>query len=217
MSSRQQALDDDLSEAKIVDYLRDHPGFFDRHPQLLAAMKLSHIDSGQAISLIERQVSILRDQNRNLENKLKDLIQIARDNEQLSTQLHLLAAELLKVRSLSEVIAVTEDQLRELFGTDFVELRLLPSLTDDPTLQVDGAEQQQLFEELLEQDKPLCGRLQAQQLSLLFQGNAQEVRSAAIIGLKAAEPLGLLGLGSRNVHRFNPSMGHIFCSNWQIS
>lgn len=210
MSTGQQPLIDDLDESQVVEFLRVNPAFFERHPQLLALMKVSHPDSGEAISLIERQVSILREQNRGLERKLKDLIYIARDNEHLSRQLHLFAAELLKVCTLSDLIAVAEDKLRELFKTDFVTLRLLPSLTDDPSLLVSGEGQQSLFEELIEKDKPICGRLNEEQLGFLFQGNADEVQSAAVIALNGVEPLGLLCLGSRDEDTFNPTMGHVF-------
>ncbi len=200
-----------LDEAVIEDYLRAHPEFFDRYPQLLAILKLNHAaGQGKAVSLIERQVAILRDQNRSLENKLLDLANIARDNERLSHLLHQFAAELLKVRTLSDIVAVVEDKIRELFETEFVSLRLLPSLTDDPTLQLDYKTKDELFRELVTQDQPLCGRLKLEQLHYLFQGNAKSIASAAAVALKAAEPLGVLGLGSSDADTFNPTMGHIF-------
>lgn len=200
---------DDLEEARVVEFLRRHPAFFERHPELLASLRLSH-PAGGAVSLIERQVAVLREQNRGLEGKLMELVNIARDNEQSSRKLHTFAAELLKVRSLSDVVAVTEDKVRELFEADFVEVRLLPSITDDPALRVDVPTRQALFEELVEHDKPLCGRLKAEQVEFLFGGNASEVQSAAAVGLNAAEPQGVLGLGSRHPQAYNPGMGHLF-------
>ena len=57
-----QKENDKDTERLIVRYLRDHPEFFETHLDLLADMILTH-ESGKAVSLIEHQVSILRDQN----------------------------------------------------------------------------------------------------------------------------------------------------------
>lgn len=209
--SQSKPIEQDLDSARVEEYLRQHPDFFDHHQELLAFLKLNHpTGKGTAVSLIERQVAVLRDQNRSLENKLLDLVKIARDNERVSHLLHLFAAELLKVRTLSDIVAVAEDKIRELFETEFVNLRLLPSLTDDPTLQIDYKTQNDLFKELVERDKPLCGRLKLEQLHYLFQGNAKAIASAAAVSLGAAEPMGVLGLGSSSADTFNPTMGHVF-------
>ena len=53
--------DTQLPEQAVVDYLTAHPDFFTRHPQLLRDLSLPH-DSGNAVSLIERQVELLRKQ-----------------------------------------------------------------------------------------------------------------------------------------------------------
>jgi len=193
-------LQDDLDEASIVEFLRQHPDFFEHHPQLLAFIKLNHQTGGNTatVSLIERQVAVLREQNRNLECKLMELVKIARDNERVSQQLHAFAAELLKVSTLSDIVAVSEDKIRELFDTEYVSLRLLPEITDDPTLRLEHAAQKELFREMSAQDKPLCGRLRLEQLQTLFRGNAKSIASAAAVPLKATKSMGVLGLGSSN-------------------
>jgi uncharacterized protein YigA (DUF484 family) len=202
-----------LEAADIAIWLKDHPDFFEQHPQLLALMRVNHAGTGGAVSLIERQVSVLREQNRSLERKLVELVQIARANEQLSRQLHDFASELLGTKSLSDVIAVAQDKIRELFNTDFVVLRLLDAVSDDFAIALDEESVEGLFDELLLDNKPVCGRLRAQQSEFLFAGNAGEIKSAALIPLHAAGPLGLLALASRNPQQFSPSMGGLFLSH----
>lgn len=202
-----------LEAADIVAWLKEHPDFFDQYPQILALMRVTHPDTGGAVSLIERQVSVLREQNKSLERKLVELVQIARANEQLSRQLHDFASELLGTKSLSDVIAVAQDKIRELFNTDFVTLRLLDAISDDIAISMDEENLEGLFDELLSVNKPVCGRLRAQQSEFLFAGNAGEIKSAALIPLHAAGPLGLLALASRNPQQFNPSMGGLFLSH----
>lgn len=202
-----------LEAADIAAYLKEHPDFFESHPQILALMKVPHNGAGAAVSLIERQVAVLREQNKSLERKLVELVQIARANEQLSRQLHDFASELLGTKSLSDVIAVAQDKIRELFNTDFVTLRLLDAVSDDIAISMDEESLEALFEELMHGDKPVCGRLRAQQSEFLFAGNAVEIRSAALIPLHVAGPVGLLALASRNPQQFSPSMGGLFLSH----
>ena len=53
---------DELLERDVIKFLETHIDFFERHPDLLSSLRLPH-NSGQAISLIEKQVSVLREQN----------------------------------------------------------------------------------------------------------------------------------------------------------
>ena len=84
---------DSLSSDSIVDYLLSHPEFFEAHPELLVKLKVPH-PSGTAVSLIERQVEVLRGQNRQLERKLVDLIEVARANDTLIERIHRLGGRL---------------------------------------------------------------------------------------------------------------------------
>ncbi len=74
MSRKSQAQSGDagrmeLDEAQVSDYLRAHPDFLVQHPELLETLELNHT-SGSAVSLIERQVEILRGRSQRLEDRL---------------------------------------------------------------------------------------------------------------------------------------------------
>ena len=58
-----------LSAAQVADYLRAHPEFFESQTELLAELKIPH-ESGKAISLLERQVVILRERGQEARQKL---------------------------------------------------------------------------------------------------------------------------------------------------
>ena len=51
--------DEALSAQAVHDYLATHPDFFEQNPSLLSALNLPH-SSGGTVSLIERQISVLR-------------------------------------------------------------------------------------------------------------------------------------------------------------
>ena len=74
-------------EQTISEYLKAHPDFFELRPDLLHALELPH-QSGEAVSLIERQVKSLRDESLNCKQQLDQLFRVARENEQLNRRLH---------------------------------------------------------------------------------------------------------------------------------
>jgi len=87
-------LDDAVSEDAVCDYLAAHPDFFERHPKLLGSLSVPHA-SGEAVSLVERQVSMLRQKELKLGRRLKELIGVARANDKLSARVHELSLGLL--------------------------------------------------------------------------------------------------------------------------
>ncbi len=54
------------SEAEIADYLQNNADFFERHATLLTKLKLPHSRGNATVSLVERQVSALREKNQAL-------------------------------------------------------------------------------------------------------------------------------------------------------
>ncbi|MDX1432677.1 MAG: DUF484 family protein, partial [Gammaproteobacteria bacterium] len=69
-------------EDAVVEYLRANPEFFSRHPGLLEQLSVPH-SCGEAVSLVEYQVSVLRDQIHDLRRRMQVLVANARDNEKL--------------------------------------------------------------------------------------------------------------------------------------
>ena len=73
---------DPSNEDTVMRYLRENPDFFGRHPMLLTDLSLPH-DSGEAISLVERQVAILRERNIDMRRRLTHLVGAANTNDTL--------------------------------------------------------------------------------------------------------------------------------------
>ena len=88
-------------EEAIADYLRSHPDFFERHSTLLLALELPHRTGGAAISLVERQVAMLRQRNAQLERQFKDLVAVAKLNDALVEKIHQLGMKLMRVTDVA--------------------------------------------------------------------------------------------------------------------
>ncbi len=78
-------VEEDLSENAVHDFLQDNPDFFERHSALLSSLRLPHVARG-TVSLVERQVSVLRQKDLKLERRLKDLLEVARANDTLAAK-----------------------------------------------------------------------------------------------------------------------------------
>ena len=202
------------TEQRLLELLKDFPDILVRNPSLLAELEVPH-DTGNAVSLIERQVSVLRDKLHVSDKRLRELVDNARDNERLSESRHRLAINLLGSRDLDDVISIVLDELGNELGADYAVIRLISDdedrLTDKPELFTDsGNEALNTFSTMLDNRKPVCGRSTEEQNAFLFGDNADQIGSAAVIPLVAGERLGLLGLGGRDEHRFSIAMGTDF-------
>lgn len=202
----------DLTDEAVEFYLCQHPDFFERKPALLTSLKLPH-PTGGAVSLIERQVELLRSKNRQLERKLMALVQVARDNEGLSTRLHRLALGLMEAESLDDVLATTKELLLSEFPSTTIAIRLLASLPEAagrPEVMHLDSPGAALLDQLLECKRPLCGALKEDEKWFVFGPAAKEVISAVITPLSDGRKFGLLGLGSARAGRFKAGMGTLF-------
>ncbi|MCG8426056.1 MAG: DUF484 family protein [Chromatiales bacterium] len=202
MSSQADQLTQDDTEQLVIKHLRANPDFFIRHPSLLKELEVSH-SSGDAVSLIERQVQSLRDQTESYRKKLDELVAIARENEQLNNRLHNLTLTLLDAVEFDEVINALEDKLHDDFQAEAVELHLFShaEAEGETNPDLDG------FRDFLNTCEPVCGRLSQAQLTYLFSTQAEDVQSAAMIPIQGEGILGILAIGSRDEHRFHPGMG----------
>jgi uncharacterized protein YigA (DUF484 family) len=206
-----------LEEKAVADYLRDNPEFFQNNPSLLAGLQVPH-SCGGAVSLVEHQVRVLRDQNRQLKRKLMDLVHVARDNNRLNERMHQLTLGLVSSSSLEALLDTLREHLQGEFSADTVTVRLagIPEArarecavdqfsSDDPQLEH--------FESFYKTCRPQCGRFKPEQLEYVFGDQAQAVESAALIPLGKKGQIGLLAIGSQESNRFHPGMGTLFLSH----
>ncbi len=204
----------DIQAQDVVEYLRRHPDFFVEHEDLLGELRVPH-RSGAAISLVERQVNLFREQRDHYQQELLELIETARQNDLLFEKSKRLLMNLVEAQSLDEVVIVLQDGFLEDFAVDFFSLLLFGNrerfpLTNVALLSEEAA--RRVLGDLPDRHKAVCGRLSPEVSDLLFHRNAQEVASAAVIPLRNGELLGMLSIGSRRAEYFQSGMGSLFLS-----
>lgn len=201
-----------LSEAEVSDFLRATPDFFQRHDALLMHLQIEHQARG-AISLVERQIDLLRSRNTKLEEKLISLIETARENESLSLKLHRFSQALIATESIEDVVSTTHDQLRNEFKTERVNVALFADIAGDRASDISLDAVNESFPKLFGSRRPYSGILDWAQAELMFNDDAKQVSSAAIIPLNETGPIGFLALGSADKNRFHFGIGILFLSH----
>ena len=205
-------------EAQVAEFLASHPEFFDRHPAVLAGLRLPHQrGDGATVSLLERQVEVLRERARESDRKLASLVDNGRVNDTLGDNIHRLARRLVGARGAAARLAAVETSLREDFGAHEFVLVLtqrLPALAavDVRYLRIVAADDPGLrsFETLCGSGKPRCGRVRDSQRDFLFPAADMAIGSVALVPLGADTGAGILAIASPDVERFNPAMSTEF-------
>ena len=205
---------DEVTASAVEAYLRRHPDFFHHHLDLLEGLKLPH-PCGNAVSLVSRQIDLLREKNRKLQLQLNDILQIARDNDALFRRVHQLTLSLLDATSLDDALASLRWLLHGCFQADFVTVRLIHPVIDSPIANLcipPDSEELAYIQPLLESGRPECGQPASQSVEFMFGADAKEVLSYALVPLQHAGLRGFLAIGSRSSSRFQAGMGNLFLS-----
>ena len=206
-------LDDELSEQSVHDYLAAHPDFFEHNATLLSSLNLPH-SSGGTVSLVERQVSMLRQKDLKRDRHLKELISVARANDVLAAKIHELTMQLMAAADLRTTVKALEEAMRSGFGADQAVLVIL----GDPEA-FDDIDVGRFFRVVMKNDPSLkpfstflngsgarCGQIRDSQREFLFHNDSEEIGSAALVPIGKGAEIGFLAVGSVDTDRFHPGM-----------
>ncbi|MEM8493247.1 MAG: DUF484 family protein [Pseudomonadota bacterium] len=210
-----------MNEDDVRNYLSENPDFLRQNPDLLALMSLPHV-TGDAVSLVERQVSVLRDRNVDLRHKLRDLGAAARTNEQLFNDVRALMLALIPKTTVSELEAAVLTALKGQFHLEYASLTLFTeafsenelgdarSPASTHRLRLAESQCRARLAPIVGRRSAGCGPLREQDFEFLFPGSAT-VGSVALAYIEAgSRPLGMLAVGSSDSGHYESSTGTLF-------
>ena len=194
---------------EVAAYLKDHTEFFEHYAELLAEIYIPHPHGGRAIPITERQILTLRDKNRQLEGKLREVIQFGEENDAIGEKVHRLSLALLAAADIRAVLNTVYLNLREDFAVPHVAVRIWRGKS--------GAGLPE-FEPLSSAAREFAGSLAGPHCSAhamvdsggLFGEAGAHLRSFAYLPLRDSETFGVLALASEDAHRFYPEMGTLY-------
>jgi hypothetical protein len=100
----------------VARYLKDHPDFFETYADMIGDITIPHPHGGRAIPISERQIISLREKNRILEGKLRELVEYGEENDAIGERVHRAALAMIKPANLEASLQVLYYNLREDFA-----------------------------------------------------------------------------------------------------
>lgn len=188
---------------QVAAYLLLNPDFLERHPQVFEALDVPH-PTGGAVSLVERQVAVLRERNRALTARLDAVIEAAHRHDDQYRKLFELATALAACRDVPALLHALSTHLRRDFGTDALRVLARTAPASGAPLLV-GDFDATPFAADIERSKPRC--LLPSELPTVQPYLDAQTASAAILPLAAGTAPALLLLGSHDAERFSPELG----------
>lgn len=198
-----------MRSEEVAEYLKQHPEFFEQYADMLAEVYIPHPHGGRTISISERQIVTLREKNRALEAKLREIIEFGEENDAIGEKIHRLALALLGARAIPGALSAIYLSLREDFAVPHVVLRTwraaqnadLPEFVPvSPAIRDFAASLTQ----------PYCSGHAMVDTVTLFGESASHLRSFSYVPLRNGAVFGLLALASEDAQRFYPDMGTLY-------
>ena len=195
-------------ESKIISYLEDNPDFFLNKNDLLINLEIPHQKKG-SVSLVEHQIEILQQENKQLKNQLNELIKNASSNHKIIEKIQNLSYKLFQSKSSSEALSYSRKFLINEFEINdctFVFYEKLDFKKSKFILIKNKKDKSlKLFESFIKNNIPRCNKLSEIQYQFLF-SNSNSIRSSALIPLGLVENIGFLAINSLDEERFSPDM-----------
>ncbi len=193
----------------VVNYLQQHPEFFEQYADTLAEIYMPHPHGGRTISISERQILTLREKSKQLEAKLREIIQFGEENDALGQKMHRLTLALLGARDIGGVLNAIYLNLREDFAVPHVVLRVwrADGRADLPEFAPVSSTVRDFAASLTQ---PYCCAHAMVDTAILFGEAAPHLRSFSYVPLHDGESFGLLALASEDPQRFYPEMGTLY-------
>jgi uncharacterized protein YigA (DUF484 family) len=204
----------DPIEKVVRDFLRDNPDFLDKNTDILETMILPH-NSGKAVSLVERQVGVLRDRNKEMRSRLENMLLTAKDNDLLFEKTKRLVLNLLEAKTLGSLVEAVYDSLGKDYGIEFYSLTLFGDEKKLPRTMARVATTEKANERvgtLIGANRAVCGILREDEMMFLFGERGRQVGSVAAVPLRYDSLYGILAVGNRDPNFYKSSMGTLFLS-----
>ena len=204
----------DPIEKVVREFLRDNPDFLDKNTDILETMVLPH-NSGKAVSLVERQVGVLRDRNKEMRSRLDNMLQTAKDNDLLFEKTKRLVLNLLEAKTLGSLVEAVYDSLGKDYGIEFYSLTLLGDEKKLPRTMARVATTEKANDRvgtLIGANRAVCGILREDEMMFLFGERGRQVGSVAGVPLRYDSLYGILAVGNRDPNFYKSSMGTLFLS-----
>jgi len=200
-----------LTAEEVADFLKQNPGFFETHVELLMNLQIPHPHGGRAVSIGERQLVAVREKSKLLEDKLRELIQFGEENDALGAKVHRLACRLIEAPSLDAALDTLYLDLLDHFAVPHVAVRLWSVAEENPDTKEFAPVAGEMREFVEKMGTPYCGHHAVYESQAWFGEAAPHLKSFALVALtRDGTTFGVVALASEDPKRFYPEMGTLY-------
>ena len=200
-----------LNADQVAEFLRQNPGFFENHVDILMNLQVPHPHGGRAVSISERQLIAVREKAKLLEDKLRELIQFGEENDALGEKVHRLACRLMDAPSLDATLDTLYLDFLDHFAVPHVAVRLWNVAEENPDTKEFAPVAAEMREFVERMTAPYCGHHAVYESQSWFGEAAPHVKSFALVQLRNdGVPFGVVALASEDPKRFYPEMGTLY-------
>ncbi|HSN21819.1 MAG TPA: DUF484 family protein [Usitatibacter sp.] len=200
-----------LTADEVAEFLRQNPGFFENHVDVLTNLQIPHPHGGRAVSIGERQLIALREKAKLLEEKLRELIQFGEENDAAGEKVHRLACRLIESQGLDAALDTLYLDLLDHFAVPHVAVRIWSVAEADSGAREFSPVSPEIREFVENMEAPYCGHHPVYDGQSWFGEAAAHVKSFAMTALRRdGTTFGAVALASEDPKRFYPEMGTLY-------
>ena len=200
-----------LTADQVAEFLKQNPGFFENHVDVLMNLQIPHPHGGRAVSIGERQLIALREKSKLLEDKLHELIQFGEENDAAGEKVHRLACRLIESASLDAALDTLYLDLLDHFAVPHVAVRLWNVAEGSTETREFGAVAPEIRQFVEQMAVPYCGHHAVYESQSWFGEAAPHLKSFAMARLaRDGNTFGVVALASEDPKRFYPEMGTLY-------
>jgi len=201
-----------VSAAQVADYLRHHPDFFGRNPDLLDEIQPPARDCGEGVvDLRQYIVEHLRAELTGLAAARDALVVTGRNNLSAQARVHKAILALLAAKNFEHFIETLTTDLAVILDLDVVTIGVEQNGPDSARVQTAGVFrlEQGTVDRLIGPDQTIALRAAVEGDPAVFGPGAGLIASDALLRLSISgtTPTALLALGSRQADQFHPGQG----------
>ena len=200
-----------LTAEQVAEFLKQNPGFFENHVDVLMNLQIPHPHGGRAVSIGERQLIALREKSKLLEDKLHELIQFGEENDVAGEKVHRLACRLIESQGLDAALDTLYLDLLDHFAVPHVAVRLWNVADGNSEAREFSPVAAEIRGFVERMGAPYCGHHPIYETQSWFGEAAPHLKSYAMAPLhRDGATFGVIALASEDPKRFYPEMGTLY-------
>ena len=201
----------ELSGEQVINFLSNHPNFFEDHPDTLRSITIPTRWSGNGVADMQKfMLEQLREEINNIRDCAQDVIETSRSNMSVQTRTHTAALALLSATNFNQLITVINNDFPLLLDIQVAIIGFEGDYLPENKLKNDAVTNYLPGEidKLIGPDQDVVLLQNVNDDGSVFGGGAKLVHSAALARLRPEQRrgTGLLALGGRG-SAFYPGQG----------